>query len=190
MFWSISQSVWESWDTYGELTKVQLWGGTIDQNCQPWPGTKITVCLSYATTGGPRIEKLPPAQRIGEGPIGGRRCQPIRGPANLPETLMLESILTKRCTHHQEESQGRSNIEQARWLPRDNHWKAKLIAIKRETVSHITAVFLGSLTLLLSTQAPLFNKAFCFVSTWAFSDNSLPSVRQEPWKGSPTEILQ
>ena len=50
------------------------------------------------------------------------------------------------------------------------------------------AVLLGSLTLLLSTRVPFPNKVSCFVSTCVSSDNSFPSVRQEPsfgaWKGS------
>ena len=51
------------------------------------------------------------------------------------------------------------------------------------------AVLLDSPTLLLSGLAPLPNKVSCFVSMCASSDNSLPSVRQEPilrpWKRSP-----
>ena len=47
---------------------------------------------------------------------------------------------------------------------------------------------LGFLTLLLSTRGPFPNKTSCFVSTYVSSDNSFPSVRQEPsfgpWKGS------
>ena len=50
------------------------------------------------------------------------------------------------------------------------------------------AVLLGFLTLLLSTQVPFPNKISCFVSTYVSSDNSFPSVRQEPsfgpWKWS------
>ena len=50
-------------------------------------------------------------------------------------------------------------------------------------------VLLGSLTLLLSTQAPFPNKISCFVSTCVSLDNSFLSVRQEPsfrpWKGFP-----
>ena len=50
------------------------------------------------------------------------------------------------------------------------------------------AVLLSSLTLLLSTQVPFPNKTSCFVRCVS-SDNSFPSVRQEPsfrpWKGSP-----
>ena len=48
---------------------------------------------------------------------------------------------------------------------------------------------MGSLTLLLSAQAPLPNKVSCFASTCVSLDNSYPSVRQEPtlrpWKGFP-----
>ena len=51
------------------------------------------------------------------------------------------------------------------------------------------AVLLGSLTLLLSSPVPIPDKIACFVSTCVSSDNSFPSVRQEPsfgpWKGSP-----
>ena len=43
--------------------------------------------------------------------------------------------------------------------------------------------------ILLSTWVPFPNKVSCFVSTCVSSDNSFPSVRQEPgfgpWKGSP-----
>ena len=41
-------------------------------------------------------------------------------------------------------------------------------------------VLLGSLTLLLSTQVPFPNKISCFVSACVSSDNSFPSVRQQP----------
>ena len=50
------------------------------------------------------------------------------------------------------------------------------------------AVLLASLTLLLSTRVPFPNKISCSVSACVSSDNSFPSVRQEPsfgpWKGS------
>ena len=50
------------------------------------------------------------------------------------------------------------------------------------------AVLLGFLTLLSSTRVPFPSKVSCFVSTYVSSDNSFPSVRQEPsfgpWKGS------
>ena len=50
------------------------------------------------------------------------------------------------------------------------------------------AVLLGFLTLLLPTRVPFPSRISCFVSTYVSSDNSFPSVRQEPsfgpWKGS------
>ena len=50
------------------------------------------------------------------------------------------------------------------------------------------AALLGFLTLLPSTRVPFPSKVSCFVSTYVSSDNSFPSVRQEPsfgpWKGS------
>ena len=60
-------------------------------------------------------------------------------------------------------------------------------------MSHVAEPFpLGSLTLLLSAQAPLPNKVSCFVSSCIFSENTFPSVAQEPtlqpWKG--TSFLQ
>ena len=58
----------------------------------------------------------------------------------------------------------------------------------RHCEPHGRAVLLGFLTLLLSTRVPFLNKISCFVSTCLSSDNSFPSVRQEPsygpWKGS------
>ncbi|XDA90435.1 hypothetical protein R6Z07F_020032 [Ovis aries] len=58
----------------------------------------------------------------------------------------------------------------------------------RHCESRSRAVLLGFLTLLLSTWVPFPNKISCFVSTCVSSENSFPSVRQEPsfrpWKGS------
>ena len=68
-------------------------------------------------------------------------------------------------------------------------WKANSITIKPEAVNHIAEQFSCSLTLLLSAQAPLTNKVFCFVSTRVSLDNSFLSVTQQPtlgpWKESP-----
>ena len=72
------------------------------------------------------------------------------------------------------------------WLAKDNP-ETNPITIIPETAS--IAVLLGSLTLLLSAQAPLPNKISCFVSSYVSSDNSFLSARQEtafgPWKGLP-----
>lgn len=48
--------------------------------------------MSGLATGGSNKELT---GRIREGPKGGRRCQLIICPANLPEALTLESILAK-----------------------------------------------------------------------------------------------
>ena len=50
-----------------------------NQNCLPWPGTIVTICMSYLTTGGPgkkyRAKKLIPTKRIQEILKEERRCQ-------------------------------------------------------------------------------------------------------------------
>ena len=57
-----------------------------------------------------------------------------------------------------------------------------------ELLFSISTVLLCFLTLLPSTRVPFPIKISCFVSTRVSSDNSFPSVRQEPsfgpWKGS------
>ena len=64
----------------------------------------------------------------------------------------------------------------------------------RDCKPHCRAVLLGSLTLLLFTQAPFPSKISCFVSTCVSLDNSFLSVRQEhsfgPWKGSAFQQQQ
>jgi len=68
-----------------------------------------------------------------------------------------------------------------------------LSSLRHTTISHsiyfMRAILLGSLTILLSAWTPFPNKISCFISTCVSSDNSFPSVRQEPsfgpWKGSP-----
>ena len=58
--------------------------GTTDWNCPPQPGTIVSTCTSYLTTGGPGnkwgIDKLPPTGRIWERPKGERRHQSICPP--------------------------------------------------------------------------------------------------------------
>ena len=99
-----------------------------------------------------------------------------------PPRILLSGIhlgWTRRAPPERTESE---------WLAKDSP-ETNPITIKPETASHVTAVLLGSLTLLLSTRVPFPNKISCFVSTCVFLDNSFQSVRQEPsfrpWKGSP-----
>ena len=75
---------------------------------------------------------------------------------HFPESLSLASILAERCLRHK----------------------------TRDCEPRGRAVLLGSLTLLLSTQVPFPHKIYCFVSTCVSSDNSFPSVRQEPALGA------
>ena len=79
--------------------------GIADWNLLPWPGTTVTMCMSYLTTGGPGKEqgtnKLPPTGRIQERSKGGRRCQSIC-PTNFPESSSLEFVLSEPCACCQE----------------------------------------------------------------------------------------
>ena len=90
------------------------------------------------------------------------------------------SWLNKACTT-------RKDFE-SEWLIKVNS-ETNPITLSPETASTCRAVLLGSLTILLSARVPFPNKISCFVSTCVSSDNSSPSVRQEPnfrpWKGSP-----
>ena len=64
-----------------------------------------------------------------------RRHQPIP-PVNLPETLMLKSVLTERCVHCQKGPWVRPNVGQARWLARENP-ETNPVTIEPETASHL-----------------------------------------------------
>lgn len=59
----------------------------------------VISCMSYLTTEDLDKErgtdKMLPTGRICEGPRGRRRPQPIIRPASLPETFILETILTE-----------------------------------------------------------------------------------------------
>ena len=100
---------------------------------------------------------------------------------HFPESLSLASILAEQCGRHQESLIGQM-IGQRPPRNKSHHRKTQ------DCEPHGRAVLLGSLTLLLSTRAPFPNTLSCFVSTCVSSDNSFPSVRQEPnfgpWKGS------
>ena len=171
------------------ITKKKLLGETTDQNCPPWPGLIVTTCMSYLTTGGPhkkhRTNNLPSTGIIQERSKEERRCQSLR-PTNLPPSFSLESILAERCTRHQEGPWVRVTGQRQPGNQSNYH---KTCACE----PHGRAVLLSSLMLLLSALASLPNKVSCFVSTCISSDNSFPSVRQEPtlrpWKGPATKLL-
>ena len=84
-------------------------------------------------------------------------------PTNLPESSLMESILAEQCMNQQEGP------------------CIRMIGHKTQDYEPCgRGVLLGSLSRLLSTQAPLLNKVSCCVSTCVSSDNSFLSVRQEP----------
>ena len=137
--------------------------------------------MSYFTTGGPGKERgtntLPPTGIIQKMLKGERKHKSIC-PSILLETSSLEAILAEWCVCHQ----GGPWVR----IIGQRQPETNLIATKMRCKPLGRAVLLGSLTLLLSTQAPLPSKDPCLVSL----DNSFPSVRQEhtlgPWKESPS----
>ena len=74
--------------------QMTLIGGNTDQNRPPWPGTTVTICMSYFITGGPgkehRTNKPLPRERIQKRSKGQSIC-----PTNLPERILLKSISAK-----------------------------------------------------------------------------------------------
>ena len=95
-----------------------------------------------------------------------------------PESFSLASILAEQGMHHQEELE-------SEWLAKDDP-ETNLITIKPETASHVTSSGFPYPDALCRLPFP--NKLSSFLSTCVSSDNSFPSVRQEPgfrpWKGS------
>ena len=132
--------------------------------------------MSCFTTGGPgnteRISLQPEEFRKGQNET----------PHVQPPPRILSGIHLGWTRHAPPE-----RTQELEWLAKDNP-ETDPITIKLKTASHVTAVLLGSLTLLLSTWVSFPNKISCFVSTCVSSDNSFSSVRQEPgfgsWKGS------
>ena len=95
-------------------------------------------------------------------------------------SLWHPSWLNKACTTRKD--------SESEWLVKDNP-ETHPITLKPRMWATWQSCSPGFPYLLLSTQAPFPNKISCFVSTCISSDNSFPSVRQEPsfrpWKGSP-----
>ena len=142
-----------------------------------WPGTMVTICESYFITGGPgkehRTNKPPPTRRVWERSKGDTTSQ--------NPSCWNPSWLSNVCTTRKD--------PESEWLPRGKLEINPITQKKQDCEPHGRAVLLGSLTFLLSAQAPFPNKVSCFVSMYISLDNSLPSVRQEPtfrpWRGSP-----
>ena len=79
--------------------------GTTDRNHLPWPGKRVTTCMSSLPTGGPgkecRTHKLLPTGRTQERSKGEKQHQSLCL-TNLPNSFWLESIFPEGCTHHQQ----------------------------------------------------------------------------------------
>ena len=127
------------------------------------------------TTGGPGKEqgtnKPPPTRRVRERSKGDA----TRPTTSQNPSLWHPSWLNKACTTRKD--------SESEWLAKDNPetnpititmWQSSSPGFPYPTALH---------------RVPFPNKISCFVSTCVSSDNSFPSVRQEPnfgpWKGSP-----
>ena len=136
--------------------------------------------MNYLTTGdsnkrhGVATSKLTGGIQVGS--KGRKRYQPIVT-ANFSESLALECGLRHVSTATKDLSQTKYWHKQDDWL---GHHELKTYDCK----PHGRAGLLGSLTLLLSTWAPLSNKVSCFVSTCVFSDNSFLRVDKSRFSGS------
>ena len=131
-------------------------------------------------TGGPGKQQgtntPPPTRRVWERSKGDTTCPPT-----FQNHLWHPSWLNKACTTRKS--------SESEWLSKDNP-DTNPITIRPETAGHETELF--SWVPLPSRSppgCPFPIKISCFLSTCVSSDNSFPSVRQEPsfgpWKGSP-----
>ena len=133
------------------------------------------------TTGGPAKErgtnKPQPTGRVWESSKGNT----IRLTTSQNPSLWHPSWLNKACTTRKD--------SQSERLAKDNLGTNPITIKPCDCKPCGRAVLLASPTLLLSTWVPVPNKISSFVSTCVSSDNSFPSVRQEPsfrpWKGFP-----
>ena len=120
--------------------------------------------MSYFTSGGPGKEhgtnKPPPTGRIWERSKGDTTCPTTsQNPSRRHPSWLNNASATRKDS-------------ESEWLTQNHHHKTW------DFKPHGRAVLLGSLTLLLSVQAPFPNKIACFVNTCFSSDNSFPSVRR------------
>ena len=154
--------------------------GEAHWNRPPWPGSVVTICMSCFMTGDPGKEhgtnKPPPTGRVRE-----RSERKHRVSVHFPESLSLAPILAERCVHHQEGLWIRRTGQRPPGNESHHHktQDCEPVAEQSPAFPYPPALYPGALP----------NKISGFVSTCVSSDNSFPSVRQEPsfgpWKGSP-----
>ena len=129
---------------------------------------------------------------MGYSPWGLKELDTVKGIIislfNLPENFMLQLTLAEKYTSYQE------GLSQTKYGHKQDDWpgitgSSPITHKTQDCEPHGRAVLLGPLTCLLSTQAPLPSKGFCFVSKCVSLGNSFPTVRQEPtlgpWKECP-----
>ena len=140
----------------------------------------VTICMICFTTGGSGkkhgTNKPSPTGRVWERSKGDTTCPTT---SHNP-SLWHPSWLNKACTTRKD--------SESEWLAKDNP-ETNPITIKPETGSHAAEQFSWVPLPADLHRVPFPNKISCFVSMCVSSDNSFPSVRQEPsfgpWKGSP-----
>ena len=107
-------------------------GKHIDWNRPPWPGTIVTICMSYFMTGGPGKEhgtnKLPPTGRVQERSKGDTTCPTT----SQNPSLWHPSWQNKACTTRKD--------SESEWLAKDNP-ETNPIIIKPETSSRVAELF-------------------------------------------------
>ena len=136
-------------------------------------------------TGGPRKEN-----GTNKPPSTGRVQERSKSDTTCPTTSQnpsrwYPSALNKVCTTKKD--------SESEWLAKDNP-ETNPIAIKPETGSHMPEEFSLFPLPYCSLPGRLFPVVSCFVSTCVSSNNSYPSVRQEPtfgpWKGFSLPALK
>ena len=103
-------------------------GSTLTETHLPWPGTIVTICVSYFTTGGPRKE-----HRANKPPLTGRVQEKSKGDSMCPTTShnpsrWHPSWLSNPCTTRKD--------SESEWLVEYNP-ETNPITIKPKTVSHV-----------------------------------------------------
>ena len=142
---------------FHSLYFIKLFRETLAETSS-WPCTRVTICMSYF------ILFYVPVKVHGtnKSPQTGRTQERSKvdatWPTNLPESSSLESILAEQCVHHQD---GPWVTVIGQRQPGNSFYHRKTWGCQPRG----RAVLLGSLTLLLFTQAPLSNKASYLLST-------------------------
>ena len=110
--------------------------------------------------------------RIWERPKGGKRCQTVICPANLPESFLLKSILAEQCTRHHKGPWVRMAAQRP---PGDQAHYSSTWGCQREAEQ-------SSWVPLARCSPPPrpFPVMVLALSARVSSDSSFPSVRQKP----------